>query len=147
MPKPITIPRKEQENALYLLWVNATALETHVEIGSHAIDRINVEGAYNFLNRVGYTDARPGWEEREARAKRLAQQDEAALVVAKMPVVAGYRKMGHGLPPEGVVVDTLINDGLSQRNEQPLKRQGNLWFVPNGSSYVYYTPTHWRYQS
>jgi hypothetical protein len=27
----------------------------------------------------------------------------------------------------------------------PLKRQGNLWYTPDGSMYVYYTPTHWRY--
>lgn len=41
--------------------------------------------------------------------------------------------------PENRVVMTTI-DG---RNQQSLKRQGRLWFVPDGSMYVYYTPTHW----
>lgn len=48
------------------------------------------------------------------------------------------------LPPEGVVVLTRIEDWRGVRNEQPLKRTGRLWFVPDGSMYVYYTPTHWR---
>jgi hypothetical protein len=48
------------------------------------------------------------------------------------------------LPPDGVPVPTKIDDAKGCRNEQDLKRQGNLWFVPDGSMYVYYTPTHWR---
>lgn len=42
----------------------------------------------------------------------------------------------------GEVVLTKINP--PDRNEQELKRMGNLWFVPDGSMYVYYRPTHWR---
>jgi len=48
------------------------------------------------------------------------------------------------LPRDGVVVDTKVDDAKGVRNEQPLKRSGNLWFFPDGSMYVYYTPTHWR---
>lgn len=48
------------------------------------------------------------------------------------------------LPPNGKVVDTLICDGHGVRNEQKLKRKDNLWFLPDGSMYVYYSPTHWR---
>ena len=48
------------------------------------------------------------------------------------------------LPPETLVVETKIDDGAFVRNEQPLYRQKNLWFAPDGSMYVYYTPTHWR---
>lgn len=48
------------------------------------------------------------------------------------------------LPVEGTTVDTKIDDGKGVRNEQPLKRGGRLWFFPDGSMYVYYTPTHWR---
>jgi hypothetical protein len=51
------------------------------------------------------------------------------------------------LPPEGEVVETKIDDVRGVRNEQPLKRQGTLFFFPDGSMYVYYTPTHWRTQS
>lgn len=48
------------------------------------------------------------------------------------------------LPPDGLVVDTKIDDARGCRNEWPLKRSGRLWFYPDGSMYVYYTPTHWR---
>ena len=47
-------------------------------------------------------------------------------------------------PPEGLVVDTKIDDGKGVRNKQPLKRRGSLWFFPDGLMYVYYRPTHWR---
>ncbi len=48
------------------------------------------------------------------------------------------------LPQEGLVVQTKIDDDMGCRNEQTLKRSGNLWFYPDGSMYVYYRPTHWR---
>ena len=48
------------------------------------------------------------------------------------------------LPPESVVVETKIDDEISMRNIQLLKLAGRLWFVPDGSMYVYYAPTHWR---
>jgi hypothetical protein len=47
------------------------------------------------------------------------------------------------LPRDGVVVMTKIDDEKGVRNEQELKRQGSLWYFPDGSMYVYYTPTHW----
>lgn len=46
--------------------------------------------------------------------------------------------------PERVEVMTKIHDGKGVRNVQSLKRRGNLWFFPDDSMYVYYTPTHWR---
>lgn len=46
--------------------------------------------------------------------------------------------------PEGVVVETKIHDNFGCRNVQLLCRRGRLWFVPDGSMYVYYQPTHWR---
>jgi hypothetical protein len=51
-------------------------------------------------------------------------------------------------PPPGVVVDTKIDDQGGLRNEQPLKQMAGsrLWWFPDGSMYVYYTPTHWRYR-
>ena len=48
------------------------------------------------------------------------------------------------LPKEHVIVETKIDDGNGCRNQQNLYRYGNLWFFPDGSMYVYYTPTHWR---
>lgn len=44
------------------------------------------------------------------------------------------------LPEENEVVDTIAPNGT----QQPLKRVGNLWFFPDGSMYVYYTPEKWR---
>lgn len=48
------------------------------------------------------------------------------------------------MPPEGLAVMTKIDDANGPRNEQKLKRIGSLWFFPDGSMYVYYTPTHWK---
>lgn len=45
--------------------------------------------------------------------------------------------------PENKVVNIKIDEKDGIRNEQKLKRQGLLWFYPNMSMYVYYTPTHW----
>ena len=43
------------------------------------------------------------------------------------------------LPTEGEVVMTLSDGGI----ETDLKRQGRLWFHPDGGMYVYYTPVYW----
>ena len=45
--------------------------------------------------------------------------------------------------PENVVVWTKIDDAKGARNVQKLKKMGRLWLHPDGSTYVYYTPTHW----
>lgn len=44
------------------------------------------------------------------------------------------------LPDNGVLVHALLGH---RRVVEKLKRHNNLWFVPDGSMYVYYTPTHW----
>lgn len=44
------------------------------------------------------------------------------------------------LPPEGKTVDTISPGG----QQQELKRKGGLWFFPDDSMYVYYTPLVWR---
>ena len=46
--------------------------------------------------------------------------------------------------PDGIVVETKIDDSLGVRNVTRLKRRGNLWFFPDDKMYVYYQPTHWR---
>jgi len=46
--------------------------------------------------------------------------------------------------PEDVVVETKIDDQYGVRNIQEMKRRGNMWWYPDGSMYVYYTPTHYR---
>ncbi len=49
------------------------------------------------------------------------------------------------LPRNDVPVETKIDDENGCRNIQELKRSNRLWFVKDGSMYVYYTPTHWSY--
>lgn len=61
-----------------------------------------------------------------------------------MNTVIEWRSVQEQLPPENEVVYTRIDDGLGIRNEAPLKRHGRLWFLQDGSMYVYYTPTHWK---
>ena len=46
--------------------------------------------------------------------------------------------------PEGVVVWTKIDDPYGVRNLRKLKRQGGTWFVPDGTSCVFYEPNYWR---
>jgi len=47
------------------------------------------------------------------------------------------------LPNNGDIVKTKIFDNNGERNIQELIRKGNLWWLPDMSMYVYYTPTHW----
>jgi hypothetical protein len=58
--------------------------------------------------------------------------------------VSDWISVKESLPKNGEIVDTKIDDNHGKRNEQPLKRQGNLWFFSDGSMYVYYVPTHWK---
>lgn len=58
--------------------------------------------------------------------------------------MSDWIKTSRELPPEGEVVDTKIDDAKGCRNEAKLKRLNLLWFFPDDSMYVYYTPTHWR---
>lgn len=47
--------------------------------------------------------------------------------------------------PEGVALETKIDDAKGCRNEGRLIRQGGLWFTEDMQMYVYYRPTHWRF--
>jgi hypothetical protein len=49
-----------------------------------------------------------------------------------------WYSVAHEPPPEGLVVQVQNNGGAL------LKRRGNLWFLPDDSMYVYYTPEFWR---
>ena len=49
------------------------------------------------------------------------------------------------LPPQNVVVEMKVDDKHGKRQIQKLKRISNLWWLPDGTMYVYYTPTHWRF--
>lgn len=52
--------------------------------------------------------------------------------------------------PEGEVVMTKIHDESGERNIQSLKKVTRepgktrpMFFIPDGSMYVYHAPTHW----
>jgi hypothetical protein len=60
------------------------------------------------------------------------------------PETTEWRRTDTDPPPEGSAVLTRIDDERGVRNEQVLRRRGNLWFFPDDAMYVYYTPTHWR---
>lgn len=51
-----------------------------------------------------------------------------------------WRRCDTDPPPDGEVVMTKSPSGMVQS----LKRSGHLWFVPDGSMYVYYTPGWWH---
>lgn len=46
--------------------------------------------------------------------------------------------------PDGVLIETKIDDENGCRNEQHLRKRGRLFWTEDGSMYVYYMPTHWR---
>jgi len=48
------------------------------------------------------------------------------------------------LPASGQEVETKIDDSKGCRNVATLKFKSNLWWFPDMSMYVYYSPTHWR---
>ena len=48
------------------------------------------------------------------------------------------------LPKQNKEVMTKIDDSKGRRNEQTLVFHNNLWWAPDMSMYVYYSPTHWR---
>lgn len=44
------------------------------------------------------------------------------------------------VPDDGEVVLTMDGGG----HVQPLKRRGRLWYLADGSMYVYFTPAFWQ---
>jgi hypothetical protein len=56
-----------------------------------------------------------------------------------------WQSIKDALPPEGIKVETKIDDQKGVRNETILVRKGNLFFFADMSMYVYYVPTHWKY--
>lgn len=55
-------------------------------------------------------------------------------------IMSKWNSVENILPKENEIVITMSEKGL----EQELKRVGKLWFLPDGSMYVYYTPKFWK---
>lgn len=58
--------------------------------------------------------------------------------------MAGWIMCLDMLPENHIVVKTKIHDHKGKRNEQRLFRFKALWLDPKDSTYVYWTPTHWK---
>lgn len=56
------IPDDEKESTLSLFWQMLRQIESKTCPDKDPLDALLVTGAYNLLNRIGATDARPGWE-------------------------------------------------------------------------------------
>lgn len=52
-------------------------------------------------------------------------------------------KEGFAPVPKGVEIETKIDDERGVRNVTTLVWD-RMWWFPDRSMYVYYTPTHWR---
>lgn len=59
----------------------------------------------------------------------------------------GWISTSEQLPPENQIVDTKIDDEKGLRNDCQLIFSNNLWWLPDKSMYIYYTPTHWKYST
>ena len=47
-------------------------------------------------------------------------------------------------PPQDIIIETKIDDCKGVRNICQLILHNNLWWIPDMSMYIYYSPTHWR---
>lgn len=54
--------------------------------------------------------------------------------------MTGWTRAADQLPPDGMLVDALNPSG----NLTQLRRRHNLWFLPDESMYVYFSPEWWR---
>lgn len=62
---------------------------------------------------------------------------------AHLPENIRWIPCSEAMPEPGVEVLTKIHDAAGCRNETSLKFKSNLWWFPDMSMHVYYTPTHW----
>jgi len=58
------IPEDEQQNVLDVLWVLLSNVESKTDPKKSVLDKLEVEGAYNLLNRIKFTHHRPRWEKK-----------------------------------------------------------------------------------
>lgn len=68
--------------------------------------------------------------------RALCERVEKAM---PLRILGGWKETAKELPEEQRLVQVPDADGAR------LRRIGNHWYVPDRSTYVYYTPEYWRY--
>lgn len=95
------IPAKEQQNFLDVLWQMLSNIEATVNPKKDILDKVMVEGAYDLLNRIGFTYLRPRWEPNisitERSIYRTGQGDTGVIRVFVPNDTTNY---GYWLPIE-----------------------------------------------
>jgi hypothetical protein len=72
-------------------------------------------------------------------------ETHSGAAVSSSDMVRPWISVKDALPPQGEIVQTKLDDTKhGVRNIQELRLLHRLWFLPDGSMYVYYEPTHWR---
>ena len=82
----------------------------------------------------------------DLRAEALDAAVDAARKQGEAMTTDNWEAITETRPAQGVAVLTKIDGAGGPRNEQVLVRNENLWFFPDMSMYVYYTPTHFKEQ-
>lgn len=53
---------QDQDDVLHILWQLLIEVQANTDPKKDILNKVLVEGAYNVLNNIGYTKARPRWE-------------------------------------------------------------------------------------
>lgn len=104
----------------------------------HAVAKQTNRGWSAFMSNV-VEYARTSLEAERALSNDKTKGDTRASLT-----LSGWVRCADHLPPQDVDVETKIDDERGVRNVQKLRRHSNLWWFPDMSMYIYYSPTHWR---
>jgi len=78
------IPDNEKANVLSVFWQMLLEIEGNTDPKRDVLNANLVKGAYNVLNRIGATQARPAWE-------RKPDTKAACCVCGEPPVLRPYK--------------------------------------------------------
>lgn len=78
--KTCTIKKKDQEDVLHMLWIITTSLESRIDPLKDILDKNEVDAAYIVLNRVGYTQNHPRWDDPQQQKARQKYLDAKEAV-------------------------------------------------------------------
>jgi hypothetical protein len=81
----------------------------------------------------------PDWRDNLGEWDTFADEVRPEAVPAS-DTSADWTPIGLGMPPEGVMVDTISSEGRRLR----VKWEGRLWRLPGGAHYPCFTPDYWR---